>query len=142
MVAFSSTAFQIGGYSSLIRATSYNKKKLIEAIKGLQANGGTNFYYAFKTAFDTLEQTIREEATSGCNVAVLFMTDGKMPDGYGENGVINFVNQRTEQLAADFGRNATVFTFSLGQGAGHAVTKSIACSTHDLVVFLMLQMST
>lgn len=132
VVAFSSTAFQIGGYSSLIRATSYNKKKLIEAIKGLQANGGTNFYYAFKTAFDTLEQTIREEATSGCNVAVLFMTDGKMPDGYGENGVINFVNQRTEQLAAEFGRNATVFTFSLGQGADHAVTKSIACSTNGI----------
>ena len=69
VVSFSGRAYQIGGYSNLIRATNENKERLIEAIKNLGANGGTNFYDAFRVAFDSLEKTIKNEYTSGCNIA-------------------------------------------------------------------------
>ena len=82
---------------------------------------------AFETGFDSLDKTIRDEATSGCNIAVLFMTDGKITDG--QFDVIELVNERTKQIANEFDRKTTIFTFSLGQAADHEVTKSIACST-------------
>mmetsp|Transcript_2336 Transcript_2336/g.3623 ORF Transcript_2336/g.3623 Transcript_2336/m.3623 type:complete len:650 (-) Transcript_2336:61-2010(-) len=132
VVSFSSRAAQIGGFSSLIRATNENKKRLIKAIKDLNAKGATNFYDAFNTAFNALDKTIRSESTSGCNIAVLFMTDGQISEGPGANKVIELVNNRTEQLSATFNRNTTLFTFSLGQQADHAVTKSIACSTNGI----------
>jgi len=129
IVTFSDEATQIGGFSSLVRATIRNKERLIEAINELEANGATNFYDAFDTAFNSLEKTIRSESTSGCNIAVLFMTDGQSTVGPGKDEVISLVNDRTEQLATNFNRNTTVFTYSLGYQADHDVTKSIACST-------------
>mmetsp|Transcript_17970 Transcript_17970/g.32529 ORF Transcript_17970/g.32529 Transcript_17970/m.32529 type:complete len:631 (-) Transcript_17970:1364-3256(-) len=138
IVTFSDGASQVGGYSGLIRATSENKDTLIQAIKGLQANGSTNFYDAFNTAFNALDQTIRSESTSGCNIAVLFMTDGKITEGPGvgegtaEDAVTNLVNERTEQLATNFNQKTTIFTFSLGQQADHTVTKRLACSTNGI----------
>mmetsp|Transcript_28667 Transcript_28667/g.52979 ORF Transcript_28667/g.52979 Transcript_28667/m.52979 type:complete len:654 (+) Transcript_28667:127-2088(+) len=132
VVSFSSRAAQIGGFNSLIRATNENKERLIKAIKNLDANEATNFYDAFNTAFNALDKTIRSESTSGCNIAILFMTDGQISEGPGANEVIKLVNDRTGQLSATFDRNATLFTFSLGQQADHAVTKSIACSTNGI----------
>ena len=154
VVSFSTSATQIGGYKNLIRATNENKKRLIKAIKDLDANGATNFYDAFETAFDALENTIKREITSGCNVAgescmlmnrqtenmqihshlflVLFMTDGQISQGPGANEVINLVNDRTERLATDFSRKTTLFMFSLGYAADHTVTKTIACSTNGI----------
>ena len=131
-MAFSSRAAQIGGFSSLISATNENKERLVKAIKDLDANGGTNFYDAFNTAFNALDKTIRSESTSGCNITILFMTDGQISGGPGANEVIKLVNDRTEQLSATFNRNTTLFTFSLGQQADHSVTKSIACSTNGI----------
>jgi len=129
IVAFSNIASQIGGYNRLIRATNENKQALIQAIKNLYANGATNFYEAFNTAFDTLDRTVREEATSGCNIAILFLTDGQISQGEGAADVIRLVNDRTDQLAANFNRNTILFTFSLGYEADHYVTRSIACDT-------------
>ena len=128
VVSFSSTASQIGGYSTLVRATGHNKDMLIQAIKNLDANGGTNFMAAFETAFNSLDKTIQAESTSGCNIAVLFLTDGEVSEGSGPE-VIQLVNERTTELATKFDRKTTIFTFSLGYQADHEVTKSIACST-------------
>ena len=132
IIAFSGEATQIGDIgnaSSLIRATAENKRVLIDAINGLEANGATNFYAAFEKAFGALDNTIRNEATSGCNIAVLFLTDGQITEGPKEDEVISLVNNRTAQLAEDFNRKTTIFTFSLGYQADHTVTKSIACAT-------------
>lgn len=123
IVVFSNSASQIGGYDHLIRATNENKQALIQAINNIYANGPTNFYEAFNTAFDALDRTVREEATSGCNIAILFLTDGKISSGGGVDDVIRLVNDRTDQLATKFNRNATLFTFSLGNQAEHFVTK-------------------
>ncbi|KAL7530888.1 LOW QUALITY PROTEIN: hypothetical protein ACHAXR_003728 [Thalassiosira sp. AJA248-18] len=130
VVSFASGASLVGGYSNLIRATSENKKEL--AIESLKAVGGTNFYARFNAAFNALDKTIRNESTSGCNIAVLFMTDGGITEGSGADSVINLVNQRTQQLATNFNRKTTVFTSSLGSKADHDVMKSIACNTNGI----------
>lgn len=132
IVKFSDVASLIGGQTSLIRATKENKKLLIDAIDGLEAEGATNFYDAFDKAFDAIDKTIRAEQTTGCNIALLFMTDGQITQGPGEDDVINLVNDRTGQLATNFNRKTTIFTFSLGDLADHTVTKSIACNTDGI----------
>lgn len=129
VISFSSEASQVGGYTGLIRATAENTNHLVEAIKQLLPQGGTNFGSAFTNAFDALDQTIEIEATSGCNIAILFMTDGQISQGPGADEVISLVNERTEQLASNYGRKTTIFTYSLGEEADHNVTKTIACST-------------
>jgi Mg-chelatase subunit ChlD len=130
IVTFSDTASQVGGYTSLIRATRDNKDRLLAAIDSLEPpTGATNFYDAFDTAFDAVDKTISQEATTGCNVAVLFLTDGQITAGPGADDVINLVNERTAKLATERSRKTTVFTFSLGNLADHTVTKSIACNT-------------
>ena len=129
VIAFSSDARQVGGFTSLIRATNVNKEEMVRAINELQAQGGTNFYNAFENAFNALEDTIRNESTSGCNIAILFMTDGQISEGPGTDAVIGLVNERTQQIASDFDRSTTIFTFSLGHESDQNVTKTIACST-------------
>ena len=81
IITFSDEARVVGGYDKLIRTTNENKQLLIQAINELVPDGPTNFMAAFETAFDSLDKTIRDEATSGCNIAVLFMTDGKIGVG-------------------------------------------------------------
>mmetsp|Transcript_11387 Transcript_11387/g.21552 ORF Transcript_11387/g.21552 Transcript_11387/m.21552 type:complete len:729 (+) Transcript_11387:264-2450(+) len=132
IVTFSDTASTVGSFDSLVRATGENKRILVRAIGELKANGATNFYDSFRTAFDALDATIRRESTSGCNIAILFMTDGQITTGPGADEVIYLVNNRTEELAEKHGRKTTVFAFSLGLQADHAVAKSIACSTNGI----------
>ena len=129
IISFSDVATQVDGNDRLVRATAENKKLLQEAINGLEPSGATNFYDAFKTTFDALDQTIRYESTAGCNIAILFMTDGQSTVGGGHSEVIDLVNERNEQLAQNHGRKTTIFTFSLGVQADHDTTKSIACNT-------------
>ena len=129
VVAFATEATLIGGQSNLIRATNENKQLLMKAIESLEPGGGTNFYAGFDTAFNALEKTIQNESTSGCNIAVLFMTDGQ---GSAVDGVISLVNERTQHLATMFERKTTVFSFSLGGQADHDTLKSIACSTNGM----------
>ena len=132
IVAFSDKATRIGGFDSLVRATSDNKRTLTVAINRLKTNGATNFHDAFDTASNALDKTIRKKATSGCNIAIIFLTDGQFTIGPKEEEVIDLVNARTEQLATNFNRKATVLAFSLGAQADHSVTKSIACSTNGI----------
>jgi len=132
VVSFATRATEIGGFKSLVRATHFNKKRLVTAIQNLTPNGATNFFDAFSTAFDAIDKTIRSESTSGCNVAVLFMTDGQISEGPGENEVIELVNGRTEQLATKYNRNTIISTFSLGLQADHSITKNLACSTNGI----------
>jgi hypothetical protein len=67
----------------------------------------TNFYDAFETAFGALNNTICNEDSSDSQIAILFMTDGKIK----ENGmpeekankthrVVGRVNKRTQELDA------------------------------------------
>ena len=132
VVAFSSRASVVGGGRGLVRATHENKKQLIEAINNLEAKGATNFYAGFDTAFNTVRETIKSESTSGCHVAILFLTDGQITEGPGANSVIGLVRQQTDQLKEQYNRFGVIFTFSLGHQADHTTPKSIACRTNGI----------
>mmetsp|Transcript_26399 Transcript_26399/g.54448 ORF Transcript_26399/g.54448 Transcript_26399/m.54448 type:complete len:718 (-) Transcript_26399:87-2240(-) len=132
VVTFSSTASILNEESMLIRATKENKDLLVEAINGINAViGATDFHAAFTEAFNLLELTFENEVTTGCNMAVLFMTDGKIsrPDE-----VITLVNNKAEEFQTDLGRKMTVFSFSLGEEADEEFLKTIACSTSGIWV--------
>ncbi|KAL7481427.1 hypothetical protein ACHAW6_007103 [Cyclotella cf. meneghiniana] len=116
----------------MIRATNENKNHTIDLLRNLTAKGGTNFYDAFAKAFDAIEQTIQVEFTTGCNVALLFMTDGTISAGGLEDEVITMVNQRIGNLSMTFNRTTTIFTYSLGQDADYRVTKRLACETNGI----------
>jgi hypothetical protein len=79
-----------------------------------------------------LERTIEQEYTSGCNVAILFMTDGERTTGPETDEVLGLINDSTQRLATLYGRDTKIFTFSLGAQADHLVTKEIACSTNGI----------
>jgi len=132
IVAFSDEAEQVGGEGRLVRATERNKERAIAMIRELEPDGATNFYAAFDAAFDAIDLTIRTEATSGCNVAVLFLTDGAITVGPKEEEVIDMVNRRVSDIATEHDQKTTIFAFSLGDKADHNVTKRIACSTNGI----------
>ncbi|KAL7460401.1 hypothetical protein ACHAW6_000109, partial [Cyclotella cf. meneghiniana] len=133
IITFADEAVQTVGEGGMIRATNENKNQTIDIIKNLTAGPGlTNFYDAFAKAFDAIEQTIQVEFTTGCNVALLFMTDGKISTGGLEDEVITMVNQRIGNLNMTFNRTTTIFTYSLGQYADNQVTKRLACETNGI----------
>ncbi len=135
VVTFSSTASVLNDEIMLIRATKENKDRLIEAINGIDVViGATNFHAAFTQAFDLLQLTFENEVTTGCNVAVLFMTDGDVTAGPGPEEVIKLVNNKAEEFQTELGRKMTVFSFSLGQETDEVVLKTIACNTNGIWV--------
>lgn len=73
IVTFSEEAQQIGGYDSLIRTTYENKQLLIQVINDLVSDGPTNFINAFQVAFNAIDNTIKKEASSGCNNIAIYL---------------------------------------------------------------------
>mmetsp|Transcript_15592 Transcript_15592/g.30897 ORF Transcript_15592/g.30897 Transcript_15592/m.30897 type:complete len:723 (+) Transcript_15592:115-2283(+) len=134
VVTFSDDATVLNDEFVLVRATKENKDRLIAAINKINVNGATNFHAAYTKTFDLLEETFKKESTTGCNVAVLFMTDGQLTTGPGPDQVIELVNSKAEEFQTDFRRKMTIFSFSVGQDADEVVSKSIACSTDGIWV--------
>ena len=127
----------------LIVASDVNKEQLKLKIKSLVANGVTNFYDAFDRTFTVLSDSFNNEvyaaAGSGCSVAVIFLTDGAIAE-YKEGQeledeterVIALVQNRTEELNANFSRKTTIFAYSLGDQSDTNVMKKIACNTNGI----------
>eukprot|EP00985_Skeletonema_marinoi_P003856 scaffold1678_cov123-Skeletonema_marinoi.AAC.4 len=133
VIAFSDYAYQVhSGTDLLVRATNENKRLLIDSIQQLTEGGATNFHAGFQQAFDALERTIKQEYTSGCNVAILFMTDGVRTAGPETDEVLRLINGSTQRLATLYDRDTKIFTFSLGTQADRSATKEIACSTNGI----------
>ncbi|KAL7485206.1 hypothetical protein ACHAW6_010877 [Cyclotella cf. meneghiniana] len=133
VITFSDDALQIEGETGRIIATTENKKKMMEHINNLTAGAGeTNFSDAIATAFDTIKQTIRDELTRGCNVAILFMTDGAITAGPRDDQVISLINKRIQNLETNFNHTTTFFTYSLGQAADYIVPKHLACKSNGI----------
>uniref|UniRef100_A0A7S4NES1 VWFA domain-containing protein n=2 Tax=Odontella aurita TaxID=265563 RepID=A0A7S4NES1_9STRA len=117
-------------------ATEENKQKLIDGIGKLEANGQTNFYEAFDKAFDSLDQTARNEQVNRCNSAILFLTDGLMTPHLGgtEDNVKIMIRTRKAQYESLMGGNRPLFmfSFSINDQPGQDVNKlpkEIACET-------------
>ncbi|EJK76792.1 hypothetical protein THAOC_01427 [Thalassiosira oceanica] len=133
IIPFSHEARFIGGPSeTLLRATKDNKDRLVSEIENLYAEGSTNFGDGLFRAFSALENTIQQEVTSGCNAAILFLTDGESTSGMVDDEVIHMVKKYRSRLENNHGKKTTVFAYSLGAQADHATTKAIACNTGGL----------
>jgi hypothetical protein len=135
VIAFNTSAYQLGGTDILIEANSVNKDLLKAAINQLEADGITNFRAAFTTAFDAIDNTVAVKDLPSGPIAILFMTDGKIEENPHNTTkeeetkeVIDLIKERTNQLS-DKGKNVTIFTYSLGGEADRTVTKTIACDT-------------
>ena len=139
VIAFNTSAYQLGGTDLLIKANSANKDRLKAEIKKLEADGITNFREAFTTAFDAIDKSLADEGTLvNGPIAILFMTDGKIEENPHNTTkeeettkVIELVKNRTKQLFVK-GKNVTIFTYSLGGEADHNATKTIACNTRGI----------
>jgi hypothetical protein len=136
VIAFNTSAYQLGGTDLLIEANSANKDRLKAEIYKLEPDGITNFRAAFRTAFDAIETSLVNEGTLVTGpIAILFMTDGKIGENMTDtqreeetNTVNGLVEERRKQLS-ERSRNVTIFTYSLGDDADRTVTKTIACNT-------------
>jgi Mg-chelatase subunit ChlD len=135
VIAFNTSAYQLGGTNYLLEANSANKERLKAEINKLKPDGATNFLAAFTTAFDVIDNTVENEETNKQRIAILFMTDGKIGENMTDtqreeetNTVNGLVEERRKQLS-ERSRNVTIFTYSLGDDADRTVTKTIACNT-------------
>lgn len=133
VIQFESNARHVtgGGYGQaqqLQRATDENKKNIVSQIKGLEANGGTNFYQAFDLAFRDFIESDAAEKSSGCNKAILFLTDGEMQDD--KTNLMNMISSYLGEYVLSNRKKPILFTYTLGSGADLTVPKEIACQ-HD-----------
>jgi hypothetical protein len=125
-VAFSGEARKL--HDTMLQATEENKEVLRNAIRGLGANGGTNFLAGFNKAFDLLSTSKANELTSACTSAFLFLSDGENT-GASAFDVINSINQRKEALQI----SPYIFMYGLGSSAASGLAaeepQAIACAT-------------
>ena len=134
IVPFASSSLVIGDSEGrMLTANAENKAILVDAINGLVAEGGTNFYAALGSAFDTMDKTIAAELHNNCNSAVLFLTDGEMtdPSDVTEQDVIELVTNRLNATMQSSGKPILFFTYSIGTANEnvHKFPKELACST-------------
>jgi Mg-chelatase subunit ChlD len=119
----------------LVVASDDNKDELKAKIKSLEADGVSNYYDALDRTFRVLSDSFNNEeyaaAGSGCNVAVIFLTDGQELEDETER-VIALVQNRTEELNANFSRKITIFVYSVGDVSDTDVMKKVACNTNGI----------
>jgi len=109
----------------LHRATDDTKKKLIDFIDGMVASGGTNMEKALKTSFSLIDKSREAGATSGCQIAILFLTDGELSEGRPPSEV-------AEEWNSDLDRNVRVFTFSFGKSADKEQMRKLSCENKGI----------
>eukprot|EP00522_Entomoneis_paludosa_P017429 CAMPEP_0172452664 /NCGR_PEP_ID=MMETSP1065-20121228/10246_1 /TAXON_ID=265537 /ORGANISM="Amphiprora paludosa, Strain CCMP125" /LENGTH=683 /DNA_ID=CAMNT_0013204755 /DNA_START=144 /DNA_END=2195 /DNA_ORIENTATION=+ len=141
IVPFSDTAYPITDDGVIFRATASHKARLMDMIDGLSAVGGTNFYEAFRVAFDNLDKSIVQESTTSCNTAVLFLTDGENSVGPGVDQVTELVDRRISEVSSKLGKEVILFTYSVSQQNNvHQYPSQLACSI-DLGVWSKIEES-
>lgn len=130
VITFNDKARSVGsnGRSIMQRAAAENKKKILEQIDEIGADGGTNFYSGFNLAFETFKESIKDEFTTSCHKAILFLTDGMNNDD--TDTLKRMISSEMSQYAAD--DRPVIFTYSFGSGADKNVPKSIACENDGI----------
>jgi hypothetical protein len=128
VIEFDSVARTVGNFGDgniLKRATDENKSSISSAIDNLEPAGGTDFYSGFDMAFKTFRDSKNAESTSGCNQAILFLTDGQMQDR--EDLLFELLSNEAGKYSNNGRKPPVLFTYSFGSGADNTVTKRIAC---------------
>eukprot|EP00903_Cladosiphon_okamuranus_P021964 g20195.t1 len=113
--------------TTLVRANTENSEELISLVQNLEfdlANVGTNYGAAFEATFDLLAESRNvEDASSNCQTAIVFLTDGNPNVGLSTQETIALIETRNAEIGAQ------VFSFSLGALADKVTSKQIACDT-------------
>ncbi|XP_022103944.1 voltage-dependent calcium channel subunit alpha-2/delta-1-like [Acanthaster planci] len=116
---------------TLIQATRDNVGALIEEVNNIQPEGHTNFEQAFRLAFRIFERSASVGRTTGCNKAVLFMTDGSPTRGEDDPAklaeIVDDLNTRSDGT-----KIASIFTYSISEVAEKEISKHIACSANGV----------
>ena len=89
VVEFNTGARTLNPGGRLLQATADNKESMKALVDRLYADGSTDFYSGFATAFDLLDASTAACLTSNCHTAILFLTDG---DG-GSDGLNDMINR-------------------------------------------------
>ena len=108
------------------------KRELKRRVNNLQAAGATNFYDAFRRAFQVMEDSLPLELVVDCKTALLFLTDGKMtdPPDLDESQVLDFVTQGLADLEELLSHPVHVFSYSISENDDvHTFPKQLACET-------------
>jgi len=126
VVLFSSRS-QVAAFqeNTLFPVTRSTVKKMTRWLDDAYPMGGTDFRAGFELAFNILQNAVDSSKSTGCNRAILFLTDGKdtskpSPMDAAEVTTMN----------APYG--ATIFTFSFGTGAEVTKPKQIACANKGI----------
>jgi len=103
-------------------ATEERKQAILKWLHDYESDprGGTDFSIAFAASFKLLAQSQAERKTSGCQSAILFMTDGQDQSGFDVKSLMR-EQKRLKQ-------NTVIFTYAFGTGASTYLPKQIACA--------------
>lgn len=125
--------------SRLLQMTPTNRALLKKFINDAEAWGGTNMGDAFTKAFDVLDSSSVPSSSSGCNKAIVFLTDGVNSGAADPLSVINTRNGGPyDGVDMDTEQSYTrIFTFTFGSGVTDITDMTkIACQNggiyHDI----------
>ena len=129
IVSFSSTAHLLGDIDgSLLSASTNNKAFLVQSIRNLTINSGSDYFTAFQQAFNSLNQTVAAEKHVPCNSAILFFTDGESNESTNatEKQVTDLITSKIRSLTQRITKPVTLFTYSINSVS--TFPKRLACS--------------
>lgn len=128
VVVFSEEARVLSPNSTaLVNADAEHVSELVNLVNDLEidlANVATNFGSAFETTFNLLDASRATTGlSSGCQTAIVFLTDGQRTVGATADETIAMIESRNVDIGAQ------VFSYSLGTLADKLTAKQIACDT-------------
>ena len=117
LVTFSSDATLVSG---LTKMTEENKKKILDKISGLNADGSTNIYDGLKTALDLF----KDDYSSGDRIAsIILLSDGY--DNHNYKDVVNVFKNYLKSTKKD-SYVFTLYTFGYGTDFDYELLNQIA----------------
>jgi len=120
IVLFSDFDSTFQGTDVLHAATQGKLRDMADWIDRQSPGGGTNFRIGFQKAFQILSNSA-SAASSGCNKAILFLTDGADTSNF-DPGELQALNTM----------GASIFTYSFGASADRRLPKAIACQNSGI----------
>merc|ERR550519_316186 len=127
IVAFHTTATSwVKGISShgLVNASNNNKELAAAWIDRLQLGGQTNFEAAFTTGVKSLTDGELNERSSGCSRAILFLSDGDITQGVGQNQAHDDFLTLLDNLMPE---DIILFSYALGANADVQLSRKMSC---------------
>jgi hypothetical protein len=109
----------------LWQMTKENRDRMSDWLKWSDPFGGTAFMSGLNQAFELIDRSVQEGATSGCSSAILFLTDGDDKSGLSAAEILKQV--RTKNARGDGQIKANIFTYSFGAESANMLPKKIAC---------------